>query len=40
MVTGFIATTLGWTYALDFAALVTMVGGAAWFFIVAGKLIE
>jgi len=23
---------LGWSYALDFAALVTMISGLAWFF--------
>jgi ACS family glucarate transporter-like MFS transporter len=40
VVTVFIATKFGWTQALDFAALVTMVSGAAWFFIDASKLIE
>ncbi|HET6143520.1 MAG TPA: MFS transporter [Candidatus Acidoferrales bacterium] len=40
VVTAFIATKFGWTQALDFAALVTLVSGAAWFFIDASKLIE
>jgi MFS transporter, ACS family, glucarate transporter len=40
VVTVFIATKFGWTYALDFAGLVTMVSAAAWFFIDAGTLIE
>jgi len=38
--TAFIATRLGWSYALDFAALVTVVSGLAWFFIDAGRAIE
>jgi len=38
--TEFIATRLGWSYALDFAALVTVVSGLAWFFIDAGRAIE
>jgi MFS family permease len=40
VVTVLIATRLGWSYALDFAALTTLVSGVAWFFIDAGKLIE
>lgn len=40
VVTVFIATRFGWTYALDFAALVTVVSGLAWFFIDAGASIE
>jgi ACS family glucarate transporter-like MFS transporter len=40
VVTVLIATKLGWSYALDFAALVTLVSGAAWFFIDAGGSIE
>jgi MFS transporter, ACS family, glucarate transporter len=40
VVTALIATKLGWSYALDFAALVTVVSGLAWFFIDAGRTIE
>jgi ACS family glucarate transporter-like MFS transporter len=40
VVTALIATKLGWSYALDFAALVTVVSGLAWFFIDAGGKIE
>jgi ACS family glucarate transporter-like MFS transporter len=40
VVTVLIATKLGWSYALDFAALVTAVSGLAWFFIDAGGMIE
>jgi MFS family permease len=40
VVTVFIATKFGWSYALDFAGLVTMVSGLAWFFIDAGASIE
>jgi ACS family glucarate transporter-like MFS transporter len=40
VVTVFIATKFGWSYALDFAALVTLVSGVAWFFIDAGASIE
>jgi ACS family glucarate transporter-like MFS transporter len=40
VVTAFIATKLGWSYALDFAALVTVISGLAWFFIDAGGMIE
>jgi ACS family glucarate transporter-like MFS transporter len=40
VVTALIATKLGWSYALDFAALVTVVSGLAWFFIDAGRMVE
>ena len=40
VVTVLIATKLGWSYALDFAALVTVISGLAWFFINAGGTIE
>jgi MFS transporter, ACS family, glucarate transporter len=40
VVTALIATKLGWSYALDFAAMVTVVSGLAWFFIDAGSTIE
>ena len=40
VVTVLIATKLGWSYALDFAALVTVISGLAWFFIDAGGTIE
>ena len=40
VVTVLIATKFGWSYALDFAALVTVVSGMAWFFIDAGAMIE
>jgi MFS transporter, ACS family, glucarate transporter len=40
VVTAFIATKLGWSYALDFAALVTVTSGLAWFFIDADRTIE
>jgi ACS family glucarate transporter-like MFS transporter len=40
VVTAFIATRLGWSYALDFAALVTVTSGLTWFFIDAGRMIE
>ena len=39
VVTVLIASKLGWTYALDFAALVTFISGLAWVFIDAGELI-
>lgn len=37
VLTAFIATRLGWSYALDFAALVTLVSGAAWFLVRADR---
>lgn len=40
VVTVFIADKLGWSYALDFAALVTVVSGLSWFFIHAGSSFE
>jgi MFS transporter, ACS family, glucarate transporter len=40
VVTVLIATKLGWSCALDFAALVTVISGLAWFFIDAGETIE
>lgn len=39
VVTVLIATKLGWTYALDFAALVIFVSRLAWFFFDAAELI-
>jgi len=40
VVTVFIADKLGWSYALDFAALVTVISGLAWFFIDASGSFE
>jgi len=40
VVTAAIATKLSWGRALDFAALVTVISGLAWFFIDAGETIE
>jgi len=40
VVTALIATRFGWSYALDFAALVTLISGLAWFFIDADRIIE
>ncbi len=40
ILTAYIATRFGWTAALDFAALVTLVGGLLWVAIDAGKPIE
>jgi hypothetical protein len=40
ILTAAIATRFGWTYALDFAALVTLVSGFAWFLINADQAIE
>ena len=40
VVTALIATKLGWSYALDFAGLVTAISGLAWFFIDAGRMVE
>jgi ACS family glucarate transporter-like MFS transporter len=40
VVTAAIANKLGWNYALDFAALVTVASGLAWFFIDAGRTID
>jgi len=40
VVTALIATKLGWSAALDFAALVTLISGTAWFFIDASRTVE
>ena len=40
VVTAAIATRMGWSRALDFAALVTALSGLAWFFIDADRTIE
>ena len=40
ILTAAIATRFGWTYALDFAALVTLVSGFAWFLINADQAID
>lgn len=40
VVTALIATKLGWSYALDFAAVVTIISGLPWFFIDAGRTID
>jgi sugar phosphate permease len=40
VVTAFIATRLGWSYALDFAALVTIVSGLAWFLVRADRPLQ
>jgi MFS transporter, ACS family, glucarate transporter len=40
VLTAHIATRLGWTQALDFGALVTVVSGIAWCFIDAGRSID
>jgi sugar phosphate permease len=37
VLTAFIATRLGWSYALDFAAVVTLLSGAAWFLVRADQ---
>jgi nitrate/nitrite transporter NarK len=39
IVTGVIAARLGWSYALDVAAGITLVSGFAWFFIDASQTI-
>jgi hypothetical protein len=39
-VTGAIAACFGWSYGLDFAALVTAVSGLAWFLVDAEKCLE
>jgi ACS family glucarate transporter-like MFS transporter len=39
VVTAMIATKLGWSAALDFAGLVTLTSGIAWYFIDAGSAI-
>jgi len=40
VVTATVAAKLGWSYALDLAAVVTMISGLAWFFIDADTTIE
>ncbi|HVB98317.1 MAG TPA: MFS transporter [Candidatus Dormibacteraeota bacterium] len=40
VLTAWIATKFGWTQAIDFAALVTVVSGAAWFFIDPGRSLD
>jgi len=40
VVTARVATSFGWNYALDFAALMTIVGGLAWFFIDVSQSVE
>jgi ACS family glucarate transporter-like MFS transporter len=40
VLTARIATKLGWSCALDFAAIVTMISGLAWFLIDASETIE
>ena len=40
VVTALIATKLGWSYALDFAAVVTIISGLPWFFIDASRTID
>jgi nitrate/nitrite transporter NarK len=40
VVTAAIAARFGWSYGLDFAALVTVVSGLAWFLINADQCLE
>jgi ACS family glucarate transporter-like MFS transporter len=40
VVTAMIATKLGWSAALNFAAVITVISGVAWFFIDADRMIE
>ena len=40
VITAKIATTYGWPYALDLAALVMMAGGVAWIFVNADEFVE
>jgi len=37
VLTGYVAAKLGWTYALDLAAAITIISGLAWFFIDADR---
>jgi sugar phosphate permease len=39
VLTAAIATKFGWSYALDFAGIITILSGVAWFFIEPDKLI-
>jgi hypothetical protein len=40
VVTARVATSFGWPYALDVAALMTVVGGMAWFIIDVSQSVE
>jgi ACS family glucarate transporter-like MFS transporter len=40
VLTGYIATTFGWTRALDFAALMSFTAGAVWIFVDASNSVE
>ena len=40
VLTAYIATTFGWTRALDFAALMSFTAGVIWIFVDAGKSVE
>ena len=40
ILTAYIATTFGWTRALDFAALMSFTAGVIWIFVDAGKSVE
>jgi MFS family permease len=40
VVTGAIAARFGWSWGLDFAALVTVISGLAWFLVDAEKCLE
>ena len=40
VLTAYIATTFGWTRALDFAALMSFTAGVIWIFVDAGKIVE
>jgi sugar phosphate permease len=40
VVTARIATRLGWSQALDFAAIVSFTGGVTWFFVNADSNLE
>jgi hypothetical protein len=40
VVTARVATRFGWPYALDFAALMTVIGGLAWFIIDVSQSVE
>jgi ACS family glucarate transporter-like MFS transporter len=40
VLTGYIATTFGWTKALDFAALMSFTAGVVWIFVDASNNVE
>jgi cyanate permease len=40
VLTGYIATTFGWTRALDFAALMSFTAGVVWIFVDASSNVE